>query len=121
MIRYITFFFLMIRQPPRSTLTDTRFPYTTLFRSVGVDQKAGTAGPDAPQFLIHHGVEEIIEPQPAIFLGNGAAEHARRAGFQPQLARDDPFFFPLVMIRHDFAFDELADAFAPHFMLFAEN
>src|SRR3546814_8314325 len=23
----------MIRQPPRSTLTDTRFPYTTLFRS----------------------------------------------------------------------------------------
>src|SRR3546814_12175669 len=28
------FFFLMIRLPPRSTLTDTLFPYTTLFRSV---------------------------------------------------------------------------------------
>src|SRR5690242_21092124 len=27
------FFFLLIRRPPRSTL----FPYTTLFRSVGVD------------------------------------------------------------------------------------
>src|SRR3712207_9303564 len=27
------FFFLMIRRPPRSTL----FPYTTLFRSLGVD------------------------------------------------------------------------------------
>src|SRR3546814_9323507 len=27
-------FFLMIRRPPRSTRTDTRFPYTTLFRSV---------------------------------------------------------------------------------------
>src|SRR3546814_2511482 len=27
------FFFLMIRQPPRSTRTDTLFPYTTLFRS----------------------------------------------------------------------------------------
>src|SRR3546814_12131272 len=26
--------FLMIRQPPRSTRTDTLFPYTTLFRSV---------------------------------------------------------------------------------------
>src|SRR3546814_12660436 len=25
--------FLMIRRPPRSTRTDTRFPYTTLFRS----------------------------------------------------------------------------------------
>src|SRR3546814_15878476 len=30
---YILFFFLMIRRPPRSTRTDTRFPYTTLFRS----------------------------------------------------------------------------------------
>src|SRR3546814_11139604 len=31
MFRY--FFFLMIRRPPRSTRTDTLFPYTTLFRS----------------------------------------------------------------------------------------
>src|SRR3546814_4312819 len=28
------FFFLMIRRPPRSTRTDTLFPYTTLFRSM---------------------------------------------------------------------------------------
>src|SRR3546814_19993027 len=28
------FFFLRIRRPPRSTRTDTLFPYTTLFRSV---------------------------------------------------------------------------------------
>src|SRR3546814_7022948 len=27
----------MIRRPPRSTRTDTLFPYTTLFRSLGVD------------------------------------------------------------------------------------
>src|SRR3546814_14046267 len=34
MFRYIVlFFFLMIRRPPRSTRTDTLFPYTTLFRS----------------------------------------------------------------------------------------
>src|SRR3546814_12195756 len=33
--RYILFFFfLMIRRPPRSTRTDTLFPYTTLFRSL---------------------------------------------------------------------------------------
>src|SRR3546814_1564909 len=31
------FFFLMIRRPPRSTRTDTPFPYTTLFRSKLVD------------------------------------------------------------------------------------
>src|SRR3546814_3063498 len=29
------FFFLMMRRPPRSTRTDTLFPYTTLFRSNG--------------------------------------------------------------------------------------
>src|SRR2546425_3343987 len=34
MIRRVSFFFLMIRRPPRSTL----FPYTTLFRSL---QRAG--------------------------------------------------------------------------------
>src|SRR3546814_16632549 len=33
-----SFFFLMIRRPPRSTRTDTLFPYTTLFRSrVGIE------------------------------------------------------------------------------------
>src|SRR3546814_15283950 len=34
----ICIFFCMIRRPPRSTRTDTLFPYTTLFRS----------GPDPP-------------------------------------------------------------------------
>src|SRR3546814_16827793 len=29
----LLFFFLMLRRPPRSTRTDTLFPYTTLFRS----------------------------------------------------------------------------------------
>src|SRR3546814_13875208 len=33
----LDFFFLMIRRPPRSTRTDTLFPYTTLFRSEQVD------------------------------------------------------------------------------------
>src|SRR3546814_9476581 len=30
----VFFFLLMIRRPPRSTRTDTLFPYTTLFRSL---------------------------------------------------------------------------------------
>src|SRR3546814_18845937 len=33
-------FFLMIRRPPRSTRTDTLFPYTTLFRSTFADRRA---------------------------------------------------------------------------------
>src|SRR3546814_5791415 len=32
-LRILCVFFLMIRRPPRSTRTDTLFPYTTLFRS----------------------------------------------------------------------------------------
>src|SRR3546814_2944584 len=33
-----SFVFLMIRRPPRSTRTDTLFPYTTLFRSASLDK-----------------------------------------------------------------------------------
>src|SRR3546814_2384469 len=33
----------MIRRPPRSTRTDTLFPYTTLFRSPGIDPARGRA------------------------------------------------------------------------------
>src|SRR3546814_14500171 len=40
-------FFLMIRRPPRSTRTDTLFPYTTLFRSRRV-QSRGIDGRDRP-------------------------------------------------------------------------
>src|SRR3546814_4686162 len=58
----------MIRRPPRSTRTDTLFPYTTLFRSIEarmqksrrpnflilmVDQLAGTLWPDGPADFLH--------------------------------------------------------------------
>src|SRR3546814_13116941 len=33
MLTFLSLVFLMIRRPPRSTRTDTPFPYTTLFRS----------------------------------------------------------------------------------------
>src|SRR3546814_14278278 len=39
---YTVIFFLMIRRPPRSTRTDTLFPYTTLFRSLA-SQLTGSA------------------------------------------------------------------------------
>src|SRR3546814_16754777 len=41
------FFFLMRRRPPRSTRTDTLFPYTTLFRSPHREE-----GPQAGQDLV---------------------------------------------------------------------
>src|SRR3546814_19643085 len=44
------FFFLMIRRPPRSTRTDTLFPYTTLFRSV---LKKGGCSRGCSGFALH--------------------------------------------------------------------
>src|SRR3546814_16875560 len=41
--RSFDFFFLMIRRPPRSTRTDTLFPYTTAFRSAGNSVGRGRA------------------------------------------------------------------------------
>src|SRR3546814_2465032 len=41
----VVFFFLMIRRPPRSTRTDTLFPYTTLFRSADDRGRLGAAPP----------------------------------------------------------------------------
>src|SRR3546814_5015332 len=52
----VVFFFLMIRRPPRSTRTDTLFPYTTLFRS-----RIGHAG--AGQQFGHGGVDVVAVAQ----------------------------------------------------------
>src|SRR6056297_3676343 len=43
------FFFLMIRRPPRSTRTDTLFPYTTLFRSACRGRYGHVFGTTNPQ------------------------------------------------------------------------
>src|SRR3546814_5655446 len=53
-------FFLMIRRPPRSTRTDTLFPYTTLFRSSDV----GRPHSDAARGLCHRSrVEQARRPR----------------------------------------------------------
>src|SRR3546814_15449819 len=62
----------MIRRPPRSTRTDTLFPYTTLFRSVGIhrilvaDREAGAAihigfHVDPGQALAGFGIDALVE------------------------------------------------------------
>src|SRR3546814_20966174 len=52
----------MIRRPPRSTRTDTLFPYTTLFRSregaYGVGRHRHEEGPRRPR---HAGAEDVAE------------------------------------------------------------
>src|SRR3546814_8598350 len=43
----------MIRRPPRSTRTDTRFPYTTLFRSEVQDSGYPSRGGDIQSVCTH--------------------------------------------------------------------
>src|SRR3546814_9631325 len=66
MMRVIHVFFVMIRRPPRSTRTDTLFPYTSLFRSI--DRLAGIqpAGVDGALQAadVHHleiAREDVVE------------------------------------------------------------
>src|SRR3546814_5925016 len=59
MISYwILFFFLMKRRPPRSTRTDTLFPYTTLFRSFTYEIPVRQAG--TYWWHSHSGLQEQI-------------------------------------------------------------
>src|SRR3546814_3351193 len=51
-----SFFFLMIRRPPRSTRTDTLFPYTTLFRSLVEDIDHQDVRPQRHDLFRHQGV-----------------------------------------------------------------
>src|SRR3546814_20950223 len=67
----------MIRRPPRSTRTDTLFPYTTLFRSRPAadpdrlcrGRRSGAGGPDRARGLWRRP-----------WAGKGALDRLRRAG-----------------------------------------
>src|SRR3546814_2425717 len=63
----LSVFFLMIRRPPRSTRTDTLFPYTTLFRS-----DEGGAGSDPSMMKTRcrrDGDDWIIDGRKAFITG----------------------------------------------------
>src|SRR3546814_4766735 len=70
----------MIRRPPRSTRTDTLFPYTTLFRSGG-EPASGGKRLDDRQPGEARGGEEPVQPVPAARLGgqpkHGGADEIR--------------------------------------------
>src|SRR3546814_5257981 len=70
------FFFLMIRRPPRSTRTDTLFPYTTLFRSAAAQAVVDriTAAGFSDYYIVAAGEEAN-----SVALGlYGSEEPARR-------------------------------------------
>src|SRR5690349_23491934 len=71
----LSFFFIMIRRPPRSTL----FPYTTLFRSVGV------------------GDEDLVEPGGEQLLDQAGRGHR---GVDVTVARRTPLQAGVLGPRH---------------------
>src|SRR3546814_13727401 len=66
----------MIRRPPRSTRTDTLFPYTTLFRSLT------RAGRDfyqhPPAGFVEH---PILQPRGVLYIGRTGQEDMLEAAF----------------------------------------
>src|SRR3546814_1588427 len=75
----VVWFFLMIRRPPRSTRTDTLYPYTTLFRSVAVhpqrDQPLGLAGALALAPQLGARARPVAHPAAGQRLHQGLAVH----------------------------------------------
>src|SRR3546814_1599724 len=100
----VSFIFLMIRRPPRSTRTDTLFPYTTLFRAIGVvlDPQAlasaaelakglaqlgggvgvGAVDPDA-DVLHHRGLPRLAQ------VGRAGQQHEPPVGAEVEALEED--------------------------------
>src|SRR3546814_14328356 len=90
-------FFVMVRRPPRSTRTDTLFPYTTLFRSlsVGLDRgvppfdrhrrdRAGKIGTELGEEQIFAEAFDAGTPR-AIVAERSLGEQVRDEGLDPRL------------------------------------
>src|SRR3546814_18261187 len=80
-------FFLMIRRPPRSTRTDTLFPYTTLFRS---NHAVLVDGKPTPRSVTH--VKQDLLSQLRALATDGKA---------PALAEEDTDTIDLVGMLFD--------------------
>src|SRR3546814_11881404 len=66
----------MIRRPPRSTRTDTLFPYTTLFRSQGGHGDGETPLPCPAGMFARHLVEPAFAAAGEVEISAVDAEHA---------------------------------------------
>src|SRR3546814_19495762 len=85
---FIYFFFLMIRRPPRSTRTDTLFPYTTLFRSetATTPRRSPRRAPRGAAFM--HLIWWLALTPPAGGAGRDGGGWRRGGGDRPSAGRD---------------------------------
>src|SRR3546814_12654250 len=84
-VNILCFFFLMIRRPPRSTRTDTLFPYTTLFRSVGqAEVRLDRLGQDVDDLPVEEieDIDDQQDPQHRARLRGGARSEEHTSELQ---------------------------------------
>src|SRR3546814_2472290 len=68
----------MIRRPPRSTLTDTLFPYTTLFRSNANTNSVRPIGPRVRSRVLAFGIAASCQkPDASPFHGNAQRDSGK--------------------------------------------
>src|SRR3546814_9878350 len=112
----------MIRRPPRSTRTDTLFPYTTLFRSALIKGKKiaivgyGSQGHAHAQNLNDSGVGEVAV---ALRAGSATGKNAEAAGVKVMTNAEAAKWADVIMVlapdEHQAAIynDDLKDNLKP--------
>src|SRR3546814_3859961 len=110
-------FFLMIRRPPRSTRTDTLFPYTTLFRSLARGEGYNRAAAmqrkfglledvpfdDGGRFFISPFLKKLCSIDDIVFI-NGSGDYFELWNPQVLLATDG--VYDALKLAAEFALEE---------------
>src|SRR3546814_13088565 len=87
------FVFLMIRRPPRSTRTDTLFPYTTLFRAPAPSRRAARGIGRLPAQLSAQLAlkgENHLSLHPAMVRADGQGDRPRYPPLRRRIAHPRP-------------------------------
>src|SRR3546814_12290500 len=84
-LTYVQVFFLMRRRPPRSTRTDTLFPYTTLFRSYIFNSQTAPDQAVAKKSMWSDKAQLDYKPNQDILLYASVSRGVKGPGFNANL------------------------------------
>src|SRR3546814_4814479 len=103
----------MIRGPPRSTRTDTLFPYTTLFRShSAIMENVAAAGRQATRGVVAHGAGYERERQVGRLITAYRSRGHLGANLDPLAMQDTPEAPDLGLSFHRLSENDLSSAFS---------